>query len=265
MLRPVLTALFVTAIPFTPAMAQDSAAPANAAPAQAAPAQPAAAQPADAAAATPASTLTPEQITAFNEGVKSFTEAQKAQQAGDNAGALAKYQAALPGIRAVVQAQPDNIENTQFLSNALMATAATQAALKNVDAILPLYEESVPLLRKVVAAKPTDAPTRALFTSVLTQLGNAKLGAQDKAAAAPLYDEAAGLARKAVAEQATPANRNQLLAALIGASQAKDDPAIKVEAAQLSKTMLAEGSVDAANKPSAQILAGAAQPAPGGK
>ena len=47
-----------------------------------------------------------------------------------------------------------------------------------------------------------------------------------------------------------------VLSALIGASQATDDAALKTEAATMSKAMLADGSVDASNKPAAQALSG---------
>lgn len=222
-------------------------------------AQESASSPPPAAAPTPASTpapaLSPEQIVAFNKAVTDFTAGQQAQQSGDNATALAKYEVALPAIRDAVKAQPDKIDNVNFLANALYATAAANAALQKVDAIAPLYEESLPYWRKVVAARPADAQSRGVLTGILIQLGNFKLGKQDKAGAAPLYAEAIPLARKAVAETSDPVNRNLLLAALIGASQTSEDEAFKAEAATMSKAMIADGTVDAANKPSAQVLA----------
>ncbi|AJR27068.1 hypothetical protein TZ53_24855 (plasmid) [Sphingobium sp. YBL2] len=227
-----------------PAAAQDNAA----APATAQP-------PASAPASSPAPALSQEQIMAFNKAVTDFTAGQQAQQKGDNATALAKYDAALPAIRDAVKTQPDKIDNVNFLANALYATAAANAALQKLDAVAPLYEESLPHWRKVVVARPTDAQSRGVLTGILIQVGNFKLGKQDKAGAAPLYAEAIPLARKAVAEQANPVNRNLLLAALIGASQTSGDTAVKAEAASMSKAMIADGSVDAANKPSAQVLA----------
>lgn len=232
-----------------PAAAQESA------PNPATPATP----PAQAPAATPAATLSQEQIVAFNKAVTDFTAGQQAQQKGDNATALTKYEAALPAIRDVVKTQPDKIDNVNFLANALYATAAANAALQKLDAVAPLYEESLPHWRKIVMAKPTDAQSRGVLTGILIQLGNFKLGKQDKAGAAPYYAEAIPLARKAVAEQPTPVNRNLLLASLIGASQTSQDPALKAEAATMSKAMIADGSVDAVNKPSAQVLAQSAK------
>ena len=234
MTRALLTALLLCST--TPLAAQDAAEPA----AEAAPA------------------LSPEQVTAFNAAVADFTAGQKAQQAGDNAGAVAKYDAALPAIRDVVRAQPQNIDNVNFLANALYAAAAANAALQKIDAVFPLYEESVPHWRTVVAAKPEDATSRNILAGILVQLGNVKLSRQDKAGAAPLYGEAATLARKSVQASADAANRNLLLGALIGMSQTGDDPAIKAEVAAMSKTMLADGTVDAANKAAAQILSEAA-------
>lgn len=229
-----------------PAAAQDNAAaPATAQPPASAPAP----------ASSPAPALSQEQIMAFNKAVTDFTAGQQAQQKGDNATALAKYDAALPAIRDAVKTQPDKIDNVNFLANALYATAAANAALQKLDAVAPLYEESLPHWRKVVVARPTDAQSRGVLTGILIQVGNFKLGKQDKAGAAPLYVEAIPLARKAVAEQANPVNRNLLLAALIGASQTSEDAAIKAEAASMSKAMIADGTVDAANKPSAQVLA----------
>jgi len=216
-------------------------------------AQEAASAPAQAPASSPA--LSQEQIVAFNKAVTDFTAGQQAQQKGDNATALANYDAALPAIRDAVRTQPDKIENVNFLANALYAAAAANAALQKLDAVAPLYEESLPHWRKVVAANPADAQSRGVLTGILIQLGNFKLGKQDKAGAAPLYAEAIPLARKAVAEQSNPVNRNLLLAALIGTSQTSEDAAIKAEAATMSKAMLADGSVDAANKPAAQVLA----------
>lgn len=219
----------------------------------------AAAAQAPAAATAPAAALSQEQIVAFNKAVTDFTAGQQAQQKGDNATALVKYEAALPAIRDAVKTQPDKIENVNFLANALYATAAANAALQKLDAVAPLYEESLPYWRKVVAAKPTDVQSRGVLTGVLIQLGNFKLGKEDKAGSAPLYAEAVPLARKAVAEQSNPVNRNLLLAALIGVSQTSEDAALKAEAANMSKAMLADGTVDAANKPSAQVLAQSAK------
>lgn len=237
MTRALLTALLLCST--APLAAQD-AAPTQSEPAPAAPA------------------LSAEQATAFNAAVADFTAGQAAQQAGDNAGALAKYEAALPAIRDVVRAQPQNIDNVNFLANALYAAAAANAALQKIDAVFPLYEESVPHWRTVVAARPNDAAGRNILAGILVQLGNVKLSKQDKAGAAPLYGEAATLARKSVQANADAPNKNLLLGALIGLSQTGDDPAIEAEVAALSKTMLADGTVNAANKAAAQILSEAA-------
>ncbi|PZU59075.1 MAG: hypothetical protein DI547_07505 [Sphingobium sp.] len=217
---------------------------------------PALAQDAAPAATAPATPMTQEQIAAFNQAVSDFTAGQTAQQAGDNAGAIAKYNAALPAIRTAVQSQPDNIDNVAFLANTLYATAAAHGALQQFDQILPLFEESAPLWRKVVAAKPADAASRNVLAGVLVQLGNAKLTKQDKAGADPLYAEALTLARKSVAEQADAASNNLLLSALIGSSQTSTDPKVKDEAVTLGKKMVADGTIDASNKPSIDILAG---------
>ncbi len=220
---------------------------------------PAAASPAAApAASTPAGEMTPEQIAAFNKAVTDFTAGQTAQQGGDNATAVAKYEAALPAIRKAVEVQPDKIDNVNFLANALYADAAAQSALGKADQVIALFNESVPHWRKVVTAKPTDAASRDIFTGVLTQLGNQKLVAQDKAGADALYAEAVTLARKSVAEKpADAAARNLLLGALIGQSQTSADPKVKEEAVTMGKAMLADGSVDAVNKPSVEALTGA--------
>lgn len=238
-----LTTLFLSAA--LPAAAQETA--------------PAAQAPAATSAVTPAPALSQAQIVAFNKAVTDFTAGQQAQQKGDNATALAKYEAALPAIRDAVKTQPGKIENVNFLANALYAAAAANAALQKLDAVAPLYEESLPYWRQVVQDKPADAQSRGVLTGILIQTANFKLGKQDKAGAAPLYAEAVPLARKAVAEQANAVNRNLLLAALIGASQTSEDAALKAEAATMSKAMIADGTVDAANKPSAQVLAQSAK------
>ncbi|UXC91452.1 hypothetical protein EGM87_02910 [Sphingobium sp. RSMS] len=238
-----LTTVFLSAA--LPAAAQETA--------------PAAQAPAATPAANPAPALSQAQIAAFNKAVTDFTAGQQAQQKGDNATALGKYEAALPAIRDAVKTQPGKIENVNFLANALYAAAAANAALQKLDAVAPLYEESLPYWRQVVQAKPTDAQSRGVLTGILIQTANFKLSKQDKAGAAPLYAEAVPLARKAVAEQANAVNRNLLLAALIGASQTSEDAALKAEAATMSKAMIADGTVDAANKPSAQVLAQSAK------
>ncbi|CAN5235490.1 hypothetical protein BH10PSE12_BH10PSE12_35510 [soil metagenome] len=205
--------------------------------------------------------MSQEQIAAFNKAVSDFTAGQTAQQAGDNAGAVAKYDLALPAIRAAVQAQPDNIDNVSFLANALYADAAANGALQKFDVVVALFDESAPHWRKVVAAKPADAASRNILAGILTQLGNTKLTKQDKAGADPLYTEAVALARKSVAENATDAvNNNLLLSALIGSSQTSADPKVKDEAIALGKKMLADGTVDAVNKPSVEILTGTKAP-----
>ena len=221
-------------------------------------AAPALAQDAPAASAAPAAgQMTPEQINAFNQAVTDFTAGQTALQAGDNATAATKYEAAMPAIRTAVEVDPAKIDNVNFLANALYADAAAQGALGKMDKVIALYGESMPHWRKLVEAKPADATSRNILAGILIQLGNQKLGAQDKTGSAPLYQEALGLARKsAAANAADPVTKNILLSALIGASQTIDDAALKTEAATMSKAMLADGSVDASNKPAAQALSG---------
>ncbi|WP_150290940.1 hypothetical protein [Sphingobium estronivorans] len=210
------------------------------------------------AAAPAAGPMTSEQIAAFNQAVTDFTAGQTAQQAGDNSTAAAKYDAALPAIRAAVAADPAKIENVNFLANALYADAAAQGALGKMDKVIALYTESAPHWRRLVEAKPTDAANRNIFAGILIQMGNQKLAAQDKAAADPLYKEALTLARKSVAENGTDAvSRNILLSALIGASQTANDPALTNEALSMGKAMLSDGSIDAMNKPSIEAMTGA--------
>ncbi|WHO38657.1 hypothetical protein PMI04_019300 [Sphingobium sp. AP49] len=220
---------------------------------------PALAQPAPAASAAPAAgQMSPAQITAFNQAVTDFTAGQTAQQAGDNATAVAKYEAALPAIRTAVEVDPSKIDNVNFLANALYADAAAQGALGKMDQVIALYGESLPHWRKLVEAKPADAASRNILAGILIQLGNQKLGAQDKAGSAPLYQEALSLARKSAGENmADPVTKNILLSALIGASQATGDTGLQTEAVAMSKAMLADGTVDASNKPAAQALGGA--------
>ena len=215
-------------------------------------------QPPVAEAVSAAGQMTPEQIAAFNQAVTDFTAGQSAQQAGDNAAAVSKYDAAIPAIRTAVEVDPAKVDNVNFLANALYADAAAYGALGQMDKVIGLYGESLPHWRAVVKAKPADAGSRNILAGILIQLGNQKLGAQDKAGSAPLYQEALGLARASVAENGTDAvNRNILLSALIGAGQATGDSGLQSEAANLSKAMLADGTVDATNKPAAEILSGA--------
>lgn len=207
--------------------------------------------------AAPAAEMTPEQIAAFNQAVADFTAAQQLQQAGDNAGALAKYEGALPAIRTAVQAQPQNQDYVTFMANALYATAAAQAGLQNFDGAITLYQEAVPYWRDVVAANPADANARNILAGMLVQLGNKQLTAQDKAGAGVFYKEATDLARNSVAAApADPVNKNLLLSALIGLSQTTDDKAVMDEALAMGKKMMAEGSIDAINKPSIEIMTG---------
>ena len=221
--------------------------------------QPAA--PADAsepAQAAPAAQMTPEQIAAFNQAVADFTAGQQLQQAGNNAGAVAKYEAALPAVRAAVAAQPDNADYASFLANALYATAAAQAATQKFDAALSLYKEAVPLWRNQHAANPADANSRNILAGMLVQLGNQALTAKDKAVAGTYYREATDLARKSVAAApADPLNNNLLLSALIGLSQTSEDKAVMDEALAMGKKMMADGSIDPVNKPSIEIMTGA--------
>lgn len=217
--------------------------------------------PAGLQAQAPDAAPTQEQVAAFNSAIADFTAGQKAQQAGDNAGAVAKYDAALPAIRDMVRAQPDNADNVSFLANALYAAAAANGGLQKIDVMLALFEESAPLWRKVVAAKPDDAQSGRIFGGILIQLGNARLANSDKAGAASFYAEALPLVRSLADKQSDAPTRNLLLSALIGASQTHEDKALSAEAASLSKEMLADGSVDAVNRPAAEILSQAAQSA----
>lgn len=209
-------------------------------------------------AAPAAGRMSSEQIAAFNRAVTDFTAGQTAQQAGDNAGAAAKYEAALPAIRTAVELDPARIENVNFLANALYADAAAQGALGRMDRVIALYTESAPHWRKLVEAKPADAASRNIFAGILIQMGNQKLAGNDKTGADPLYQEALTLARRSVAEKAGDAvSRNILLSALIGVSQTGNDPALSAEALKMGKAMLSDGTIDPMNKPSIEAMTGA--------
>jgi len=201
--------------------------------------------------------MSAEQVTASNQAVTDFTAGQQAQQSGDNAAALAKYEAALPAIREAVRVQPANMEMVSFLANTLYAAAAAKAGLQQMDAVAPLFQESLPLWRKVVSAKPDDMAATSILAGILTQLGNVKLSQQDKAGAATLYAEALPLARKVAGEQPAAPNKNLLFSTLVGASQASEDAAIQSEVKTMAETMISDGSIDAANRPAAEVLAGA--------
>lgn len=205
---------------------------------------------------TTANQMTPDQIAAFNQAVTDFTAAQQMQQAGDNAGALVKYESVLPAIRTAVQVSPDNSDYGHFLANALYAAAAAQAGLKNYDAVIDLYKEAVPLWRKITLANKDDTNSRNVLTSMLIQLGNKALVGKDKGGAGAYYKEALDLARKSANVPADATGKNLLLSALIGLSQTSEDKSFRDEAIALGKAMIADGSIDAANKPSIEIMTG---------
>ncbi|EQB12399.1 hypothetical protein RLDS_19835 [Sphingobium lactosutens DS20] len=247
-----------------PAMAQQTPA------APAAPAQPTdATTPADTTAtpatdattpapATTAREMTPDEIAAFNQAVTDFTAGQSAQQAGDNAGAVAKYDAAIPAIRTAVEADPSKIDNVNFLANALYADAAAYGAMGQMDKVISLYDEALPYWRKVVEAKPEDTASRNILAGMLIQMGNQKLAVQDTDGADPYYQEALTLARKSAAAQPTDAvSKNILLSALIGASQTTTEEGLRDEALNMGKAMMADGTIDATNRPSIEIMTGA--------
>lgn len=202
--------------------------------------------------------LSPKEIVAFNQAVSDFTAGQTAQQAGDNQRAVAKYDTALPAIRVAVEADPTNIDNVNFLANALYADAAAYMAMGQMDKVTPLYQESLPHWRKIVEGKPEDVTSRNILAGILIQLGNQKLAALDNDAANPYYQEALALGRKAVeTEPDDKVAKNILLSALIGASQTSMEEGLRDETLTLGKAMMADGSIDAANRPSIEILTGA--------
>lgn len=234
---------------------------------------PAVPQAADAAPATPQATdgapaaqpaaaareMTPAEIAAFNKAVTDFTAGQAAQQKGDNANAVAKYDAALPAIRTAVEADPAKTDNVNFLANALYADAAAYGALGQMDKVIALYGESLPHWRKVVEINPADAASRNILAGILIQMGNKELRDHDRAGADPYYEEALALARKSVAEKPTDAiSKNVLLSALIGASQTSTEEGLREEAISMGKAMTADGTIDAINKPSIETMTGPA-------
>ncbi|MCI4591158.1 hypothetical protein MOK15_13785 [Sphingobium sp. BYY-5] len=201
--------------------------------------------------------MTPDEIAAFNQAVTDFTAGQSAQQTGDNANAVIKYDAAMPAIRTAVEADPGKIDNVTFLANALYADAAAYSALGQMDRMIALYDESLPHWRKVVEAKPADAASRNILAGILIQIGNQKLATSDTNGADPYYQEALPLARQSVAEQpGDAAAKNILLSALIGASQTSMEEGLRDELIGMGKAMIADGSIDAANKPSIDALTG---------
>lgn len=227
--------------------------------------------PADASAQTPADAqaapvadpapaardLTPAEIAAFNTAVTDFTAGQTAQQKGDNAGAVAKYDAAIPAIRTAAEADPAKIDNVNFLANALYANAAAYGALGQMDKVIALYDDALPYWRKVVEAKPADTASNNILAGILIQLGNQKLRDHDRTGADPYYQEALTLARKtAAAQPADAVSRNVLLSALIGASQTTTQEGVRDEAISMGKAMMADGTIDAINKPSIETMTG---------
>jgi tetratricopeptide (TPR) repeat protein len=211
------------------------------------------------AAETPvARELTSAEIAAFNKAVTDFTAGQTAQQKGDNATAVAKYDAALPAIRVAAQADPSKIDNLNFLANALYAQAAAYGALGQMDRVIPIYDESVPYWRKVVEAKPTDIASRNILAGILIQLGNQNLRDHDRGGADPFFEEALKLARQTVTDQpGDAASKNILLAALVGASQTGTEEGIRDEAISMGQAMIADGTIDAVNKPQIDTMTGA--------
>ncbi|MDV5824249.1 hypothetical protein [Sphingobium naphthae] len=266
MARPAKLAYLMFAAPLAlaaPALAQQApatpSAPAPATPPAEAPAPAAdAAAPESDAAASAAREMTPEEIAAFNQAVTDFTAGQSAQQAGDNAGAVAKYDAAIPAIRTAVEADPGKIDNVNFLANALYADAAAYGAMGQMDKVISLYNDALPYWRKVVEAKPTDTASRNILAGILIQLGNQKLATHDTDGADPYYQEALTLARKSTAAQPTDAvSKNILLSALIGASQTSMEEGLRDEAINMGKAMMADGTIDATNRPSIEVMTGA--------
>ncbi|BBF68889.1 hypothetical protein SBA_ch1_10890 [Sphingomonas bisphenolicum] len=245
-----LTLVSMLAAPLALAQQTPDAAPPEAPSAEAAPA----------AAETPvARELTPAEIAAFNKAVTDFTAGQAAQQKGDNAGAVAKYDAAMPAIRTAVEADPSKGDNVNFLANALYADAAAYGALGQMDKVIALYGESLPHWRKVVEAKPADAAGRNILAGILIQMGNQELRDHDRGAADTYYEEALTLARQTVTDQPGDAvSRNVLLSALIGASQTSTEEGLRDEAITMGKAMMADGTIDAMNKPSIETMTGPA-------
>lgn len=247
--KSVLTALMVVAAPAFAQQATPEAPPPEAPPIEeAAP---------DADAAPAARELTTAEIAAFNKAVSDFTAGQTAQQKGDNAGAVAKYDAAIPAIRTAVEADPSQIENVNFLANALYADAAAYSALGQMDQVMRLYDESVPHWRKLVETKPTDVASRNILAGILIQLGNQNLRDHDRGGADPFFEEALTLARQTVADQpGDAASKNILLAALVGASQTTTQEGMRDEAIGLGQAMIADGTIDATNRPSIETMTG---------
>ncbi|WP_442802205.1 hypothetical protein [Sphingobium sp. CR2-8] len=240
-------------MPLAPAALAQQATP-DAPPPEAPPVEDSAA--ADAAAV--ARELTPAEIAAFNKAVTDFTAGQAAQQRGDNATAVAKYDGALPAIRTAVEADPSKADNVNFLANALYADAAAYGALGQMDKVITLYAEAVPHWRKVVEAKPTDLASRNILAGILIQLGNQNLRDHDRGGADPFFEEAVTIARQSVTEQPDDAvSKNVLLAALVGSSQTTTQEGIRDEAIALGKRMIADGSIDATNKGSIETMTGA--------
>src|SRR3546814_12512447 len=133
-----------------PALAQEQAAPAQEPAASTAAPAPTPAQPSTEA---PAGKMTQEQIAAFNQAVADFTAGQQLQQAANNAGAIAKYEGALPAIRTAVKAQPNNMDYVSFLANTLYSDSADQAEVNTYESLLIHYKAKLPQGRQAVASK----------------------------------------------------------------------------------------------------------------
>lgn len=201
--------------------------------------------------------LTPAEIAAFNKAVTDFAAGQTAQQKGDNATAVAKYDAAIPAIRSAVEADPAKIDNVNFLANALYADAAAYGAQGQMDRVITLYAEAAPYWRKVVEAKPADVANRNILAGLLIQLGNQNLRDHEPGGADPFFEEALTLARQTVVDQPDDAvAKNILLSALVGSSQTTTQEGRRDEAINLGKAMIADDSIDATNRPLIETMTG---------
>ncbi|MEZ5710839.1 MAG: hypothetical protein R3E02_15785 [Blastomonas sp.] len=203
--------------------------------------------------------LSAEEVAAQNQAVADFTEAQNLLNAGDNAGALAKIEAALPTIRQIAARDAANVQNAGFLASALTMASNAQGALGNMDAIAPLYAEAVPQWRKVYDADPTNAGVRDTMISMMINLGNFNLIQQNKEVALPIFTDALSLVQTARQADATsPVLANAEFSALIGLNQSTGDPAYIEQAKPVGEELRSKGIVNAANKPSVDAILGAA-------
>lgn len=201
-------------------------------------------------------TVAPE-YEAQSTAMASYQEGLAMLEAGDNAGAKAKFDSALPVLRTIATSRANEAAVQQFIASALSQAANAEIGLGNSSAATALQTEAIDHWRAAYFSDKTNMPARNLLLEFLNSAGDAKILAGMNADAGPYFSEAMAIADDAMTTMPDDTDlANYKLTALVGLHRVDDSAGYLDMAEVIAADLKAKGAVSARNRNSVDALTG---------